>query len=165
MSESLQQGKQDLIGFQSLCNTLGIPLAPEKTEGPTTRLTFAGIEIDTVEMSALLPADKLTNAKQIINNALRKTKLTLRELQSIVGFLNFACKVVVPGRAFLRRLINLTIGIKSPNHLVRLTLQARAEPAGLAVVFAANSTESHCFSQISGCQITLYICSQMQQVP
>ena len=98
MSESLQQDKRDLIGFQSLCNTLGIPL----TEGPTTRLTFAGIEIDTVEMSALLPADNLTKAKQIINNALRKTKLTLRELQSIVGFLNFACKVVVPGRAFFK---------------------------------------------------------------
>ena len=122
ISESLEKGNQDLTGFKLLCNTLGIPLAPEKTEGPATCLTFAGIEIDTLEMTARLPADKLAKARQIISNALGKTKITLRELQSVISFLNFACKVVVPGRAFLRRLIHLTIGIKSPNFLVRLTL-------------------------------------------
>jgi hypothetical protein len=29
-------------------------------------------------------------------------------MQSLVGTLNFACTVVQPGRAFLRRMINLT---------------------------------------------------------
>lgn len=127
MSTSEQVGKQDLTGFQALFKDLGIPLAKEKTEGPTTCLTFAGIEIDTKEISARLPADKLAKARDIISQALLKKKLTLRELQSIIGFLNFACKVVVPGRAFLRRLINLTIGIKNPPHHVRLTLQAKAD--------------------------------------
>ena len=45
-----------------------------------------------------------------------RQKVTLRELQSLIGLLNFACLVVVPGTAFLRRLINLTIGVKRPHH-------------------------------------------------
>lgn len=32
-------------------------------------------------------------------------KIKLRDLQSLIGLLNFACYVVVPRRAFLRRLI------------------------------------------------------------
>lgn len=33
----------------------------------------------------------------------------------MTGLLNFACAVVVPGRAFLSRLIDLTLGIRSPH--------------------------------------------------
>lgn len=39
-------------------------------------------------------------------------KLTVKELQSLIGLLNFACNIVSPGRSFLRRLIDLTMGIK-----------------------------------------------------
>ena len=42
---------------------------------------------------------------------MRRRKVTLVELQSLLGLLNFACKVIRPGRAFLRRLINLTCGL------------------------------------------------------
>ncbi len=80
LSTSKEAGKHDVIGFQALFKDLGIPLAKEKTEGPTTCLTFAGIEIDTLEMSARLPADKLAKARDIISQALIKKKLTLREL-------------------------------------------------------------------------------------
>ena len=38
---------------------LGVPLAPEKQEGPSTTLTFLGIEIDTVRQELRLPQDKL----------------------------------------------------------------------------------------------------------
>lgn len=89
------------------------------TEGPTTCLTFAGIELDTEQMEARLPIEKQKKAIAKIQAMLLVKKTTLRELQSLIGLLNFACKVVVPGRAFLRRLIKLTIGIKSPNHRIR----------------------------------------------
>ena len=56
-----------------------------------------------------------------------RQKVTLRELQSLIGLLNFACSVVVPGRAFLRRLINLTIGVKRPHHYIRLTQQIKKD--------------------------------------
>ena len=41
------------------CSHLGIPLAKEKIEGPTKTLTFLGITLDTQNMEARLPPDKL----------------------------------------------------------------------------------------------------------
>lgn len=40
--------RETLLGFQRLAEMLGVPLVQDKTEGPTTCLTFLGIEIDTV---------------------------------------------------------------------------------------------------------------------
>ena len=48
-------------------------------------------------------------------------------MQSLVGLLNFACSVIVPGSAFLCILIDLTIGIKSPFHYIRLKKEAKAD--------------------------------------
>ncbi len=56
-----------------------------------------------------------------------KRKVSLKELQSLIGLLNFACSVVVPGRVFLRRLINLTIGIRKPHYFIRLTCEVRKD--------------------------------------
>ena len=45
--------------LQDLCDYLGIPLATEKVEGPSTCLTFLGSEIDTVVGEVRLPQAKL----------------------------------------------------------------------------------------------------------
>ena len=65
----------------------------------------------------------------LVTRFARHKKLTLRELQSLIGTLNFACKVIVPGRSFLRRLIDLTIGIRRPNFHIRLNNKARLDLA------------------------------------
>lgn len=113
--------------FLDFCNTIGVPMAPEKTVGPFEVLTFAGIELDCERFEARLPADKVVKARATIGNMKGRQKVTLRELQSLIGLLNFACSVVVPGRAFLRRLINLTIGVKRPHHYIRLTQQTKKD--------------------------------------
>jgi hypothetical protein len=41
-------------------------------------------------------------------------------MQSIIGSLNFACRAIAPGRAFIRRLINSTKGVSSPHHMIRV---------------------------------------------
>ena len=41
------------------CRELGIPVAIHKCTGPTTRLVFLGILIDTVKMEISLPHEKL----------------------------------------------------------------------------------------------------------
>ena len=56
----------------------------------------------------------------------RKT-MTLKELQSLLGHLNFACRVVVPGRAFLRRVDALTQKVQKHYHHVKITKEVRAD--------------------------------------
>lgn len=49
------------------CQELGVPLATEKCEGPTSCLTFLGIELDTIAWSMRLPADKLSRIKATLS--------------------------------------------------------------------------------------------------
>ena len=127
VSPSHELCKQQLDLFLMLCQYLGIPMAPEKTIGPSSTISFAGIELDSVLMEARLPPDKLVKCQDLISSFLRRRKVTLREIQSLTGLLNFACTVVVPGRAFLRRLIDLTIGIRHPHFLIRLTREVKED--------------------------------------
>ena len=46
-----------------LCNRLGLPVAPEKVEGPVIAFTFLGIEINSATMTLSLPQDKLIALK------------------------------------------------------------------------------------------------------
>ncbi|KAK3094320.1 hypothetical protein FSP39_000299 [Pinctada imbricata] len=119
--------QKDLHNFLSLCQDIGLPIKHEKTVLPTTTLTFLGLEIDTVKYEMRLPLDKLRNLRETLVGFQYRRKTTLRELQSLIGLLNFACTVVVPGRPFLRRLIDLTKGIQRPHHFRKLNSEARAD--------------------------------------
>ena len=113
--------------FIGMCKDIGVPIAQEKTEGPSTCLKFAGIELDSVRGEARLPLDKVQDCIAKIRDLKGRRKVTLQELQSVIGSLNFACKVVVPGRAFLRRLIDQTRGLRKPHHRVKINRATRAD--------------------------------------
>ena len=103
--------------FITACKSVGIPISEEKTFKAGQKLEFKGIELDSVNSTARLPKDKIINCIHHINYVKSKSKVTLQELQKLIGHLNFACLVVVPGRTFLRQIINLTIGLQKPFHL------------------------------------------------
>ena len=46
----------------------------------------------------------------------------VKELQSLIGLLNFMCQVVVPGH-----MIDLTIGVKKPHHHIHLLSGAKSD--------------------------------------
>ena len=58
--------KQQLDLFLMLCQYLGTPMAPEKTTGPSSTISFAGIELDSVLMEARLPPDKLVKCCNLV---------------------------------------------------------------------------------------------------
>ena len=99
----------------------------KKTEGPTPFLTFAGTELDCSMNEARLPQEKVEKCLLAIRSLLGMKKVTLKELQSLIGLLRFAYSVVTPGRVFLRRLINLTIDIKQSHHFIRLTTEVKGD--------------------------------------
>ena len=116
-----------LDSFLAMCAYLGIPIAPEKTSGPATTMSFAGTELDSVASEARLPLDKIQKCVALITNFLSRKKVSLKEVQSLTGLLNFACSVVVPGCAFLRRLIVLTKGVKQSHHCIRISREVRED--------------------------------------
>ena len=74
-----------------------------------------------------LPQDKLASLRQHIHLFLNSKKATLKSFQSLIGMLNFACKVIAPGQAFLRRLIDATIGVNQPHFRIRINRDIKAD--------------------------------------
>lgn len=101
--------------FKNICSHIGIPIALDKTTEPSTTIIFLDIEFDNIHMVMRLPQDKLVSLRQSIQTVMISKKVSLKALQSLIGLLNFACKTVALGRAFCRRLVDATIGIK--NHI------------------------------------------------
>ena len=127
ISPSYQSCLGALLVFQAICKDIGVPLAPDKTEGPDQVLSFAGIQLDTQSMSASLPQDKIYKFIGFIDLYSPLKSITLRQLQSITGMLNFACQIILPARAFSRRLHDLTMGVSKHYHHIRLTSQAKLD--------------------------------------
>lgn len=109
------------------CAVLGVPVAPGKTEGPDTKLVFLGIEIDSVRETLSLPAPKLQRLRSEISRWESRKTCTKRELLSIIGQLQHACCVIRQGRSFLRRMVELSKGVRELHHNVRLNLGFRSD--------------------------------------
>lgn len=60
-----------------VANELGVPLADEKTEGPSTILTFLGTVMDTNLGIARLPVDKLVDLLSLILSFFTEEKSNL----------------------------------------------------------------------------------------
>ena len=123
-----------LRALMQTCDHLGVPLAQGKSEGPSTTLTFLGIEINTVACTISLPQPKLQRIRVLLLEWDDKKVCTRRELESLVGLLNHACKIVRPGRSFLRRMIDLLSVSKAsfarrPFHRIRLNREFRSDLA------------------------------------
>ena len=110
-----------------LCERLRIPINHEKTVWPHTTVELHGIEVDTVAMVARLPTEKLAKARDLVRNLTCVKRTNLKTLQETLGFLNFACRVVKPGRTFLRRLYDLCRHAYLPSHNIRINKEARKD--------------------------------------
>ena len=119
--EGTMDCKNTLLKFQECCRLWGVPLAEEKTVEPTEVLVFLGIEFDTINMVMRLPHEQIVDLRNKLVVCLNSNKITLRNLLSLIGTLNFACQVIVPGRAFCRRLIDATCHLRKPHHKTRVT--------------------------------------------
>ena len=123
----IHQCQSNLTITQQVFDELGVPLAPNKLEGPTTVLTYLGIEIDSADQVIRLPNDKYSDLHSQLAPWIGKKKCTKRELLSLIGKLSFAAKVVWSGRLFLRRLIDLNNTAHKLQHHTTPNAEARKD--------------------------------------
>ena len=122
-----RQCSQNLSALMSTCARLGVRLASEKIEAPTTTLTFLGIEFDMEQMSMHLPQDKLEHIQSTVAQWLNRKAATKREMLSLIGELAHASKVVQSGRTFLRRLIDLAHSWPLLSHCIYINTDFKSD--------------------------------------
>ena len=98
----------------------GIPLHPDELESPSTILTVLGIELDSLLLQVRLLQEKFDCIHTLLVSWSQKRHCTRKELASLIGNLQHACKVVPSGRTFLHRMINLLSAFCRENHPTRL---------------------------------------------
>lgn len=100
---------------------LGFSINYNKVVMPTKRITFLGIDLDSRSMTIELPRKKIDETLLLLQAMQTKKKVTKKELQSVVGKLNFACQCVYGGKFFLRRLYDAINKLQQAWHRTRVT--------------------------------------------
>ena len=126
INKSRESCQRDLDTFLSICAYLGVPIAKDKTFQPSQVLDFLGYEINTCLEIIKLPLDKINKCINLLQSFIERKKCKLRELQSLLGLLMFTTRVVMPGRAFLKRLYAKTAN-KKPHYFIHFNAQDKAD--------------------------------------
>ncbi len=124
--QSMECGRNVEV-MHAVCEEVGMPVEPEKDEGPATTITFLGLEIDSIALEVRLPQEKLQSLKALLGSWRGRKACRKRDLLSLIGSLTHACRAVRPGRSYLRRLIDLSTMAKRLDQFVRLNRDARAD--------------------------------------
>ena len=121
--------KDELRRICQAFKELGIPLALEKIFGPLHRIIYLGIIIDSIAMTMEVTEERYLAIMASFPKWLKRNKCTKTKLESLIGLLSFVAKVVIPGRLFLRRLIDVSKTVKKGHHHISLNSEAKADIA------------------------------------
>ncbi len=100
--------------FQALGRLLrdfGLQEADNKACPPSTKMEFLGILLDTQALTLEVTEKRLLEITGLVDCWLGKTHATRREIQSLVGKLNFVASCVRPGRVFISRMLTFMSGL------------------------------------------------------
>ncbi|CAC5369965.1 unnamed protein product [Mytilus coruscus] len=92
--------------LENLFLSCGIEESTHKAFSSSLRMEFLGIICDTVKLTLEIPDDKLKDNRSILGSWECKRSTKLRDIQSLIGKLNFLATCVRPGRVFMSRLLN-----------------------------------------------------------
>jgi hypothetical protein len=94
----------DFLG--KLLQDCGIEESVDKACPPSTRMIFIGILFDTQKLTIAIDENRLTEIRLLVECWMHKMMASKKELQSLLGKLNFVAQCVKPGRIFISRLLN-----------------------------------------------------------
>ena len=99
---------------------LGFTINWKKLEPPTQKITFFG-QIDSNRQTLCVPSNKLQEIKEEVKYWLNKKSYTKRQLQRIIGQLNWIANLIRAARPLLRKLIDKWQKLDRPSHSTRIT--------------------------------------------
>jgi hypothetical protein len=121
VAESAAACEKGLSVLLKLLISLGFTPNDKRIQQPSQCVIFLGVEVDAKTMRLSLSEEKLMETNHLVQEAFRRRKISMKELQVLAGKLNWVCNVVYGGRTFLRRLLDLLKGLRRPHHQARVS--------------------------------------------
>lgn len=104
-AESPEKAEKAFKTLGRLFQQLGVEESLEKAVGPTTRMVFLGIMLDTKKMQLEVPKDRLVEIQQLVREWQAKQKAFRREIESLLGKLKFVSQCVKSSKVFVTRIL------------------------------------------------------------
>lgn len=129
INDSYDSCKYALQKLLEVLRVLGFHINYNKISGPAQSLIFLGVLINTVQMTLSLPDEKLADFHLLLKSFTVKRRASKRQLESLIGSLNWASQVIQGGRPFMRRMINLKNTLKNHSDKALLNSEFSADLA------------------------------------
>ena len=120
-------GPKAMAKLLQVFNDLYIPLSENKTVGPSVRLEYLGLILDSNLMRCELPLDKVNRICEMIAGLETRHSVTKIELLRLLGHLNFAARVIPAGRPFVSHLLSIAHSVSQLHYHVYLDKDCRLE--------------------------------------
>ena len=104
-AETPQNAQFAFRTLQSVLEKCGIEEAKNKACPPSTIMTFIGVLFNTEKMTIEVTPERLNEIRILLRDWLSKETASIREIQSLLGKLNFIAACVRPGRIFVSRML------------------------------------------------------------
>jgi len=118
---------EDFKKCSGVLSDLGLVEVVDKSVAPAIEVEFLGILFNTDRQMAEVTPDPLLQITELIGFWLGLKSATKRELQSLVGKLNFVCKCVLSSRVFISRMLAVLIMLKRQNYRFKIKAEFRAD--------------------------------------
>ena len=109
-----------------ILQSIGVKEAEDKAVEPTTRMDFLGNTVDTQKMTIEVGDERKQELHELLLKWMHKIMYNKKALQSLIGKLSFVTNCVRPGRIFLSRLIEVTVGM-TDNEKILVTEDMRKD--------------------------------------
>jgi hypothetical protein len=107
---------RDLLVAQSVIRQFGLVVNGDKTEGPAQRLSFLGVQLDSVSQTVSCTPERVEELTTLLRSLLRQRVITRGLTASLIGKLSFAAQVLPGARPFMRRMLDTLHQCKSRRH-------------------------------------------------
>ena len=89
----------------------GLDEAVPKAENPHHDRVFLGVRFNTINLTLSVPMAKVQETMELLDMWLKRESMSRREIQSVVGKLQFLANCVRPGRLFVSRILEYMRGL------------------------------------------------------
>jgi hypothetical protein len=104
--EVVHKAEAAFLSLRHLLQQLGIFESTDKACPPSTSMVFLGILLDTNHFTITVPEGKLQETLRELHEWDNRDRAKVKQVQSIVGKLNFVGKCVPASRIFIARMLN-----------------------------------------------------------
>ena len=101
----LGRAMESFTRLKVLMDDLGLEESDKKAEAPARQMVYLGVMFDSSAMEMRVPPEKLAEIKSEIGQWSKKTTITRKNLQSLLGKLFWVSRVVRLARIFMGRLL------------------------------------------------------------